>query len=906
MLELDHLRWQKLQLPAAARKKPQGFATSPPLRDRATHSAALRANIDSAIETTQAEREALGLNPSQMLVLEFTALLDADVRKYLEDRLGLYILSETAVERELPQEIFSVEIKAPERQRVARMTAVLNQTQHQIVRIESGRTSNGEVDVRKAKFIFHSRLDARAFNLAMKRAPAWTGWQVLEVEAKKRETLFKTLVQFPNDYAIAQLRAELAAYTTNSGATQLLTPIQRATLFDAFQRIGVVSAEDRLGAQATEKGFPAGSFYFDVDLWHTGEDADQEKRDARTAIEQIGGRVSDIKAVAGMLILVRVAGNEETARKLLQYDRVSRLDLPPTLPPQAFDVLDTAYRPATPQFGENMPMACVIDSGVLPGHPLLSGGVIDSQDFDSGENTAVDRAGHGTHVAGIVVYGNMVKAISQNRWTPKVQVLNAKIMRKAALGGTDFADEKRVETQLEDAIRWAANKGCRTFNLSIGDISRTYSGHQLPWALLLDTLARELDIVIVVATGNNTSPEVPVSAATRAQLQKGVLENLYCPDHSLIDPATAALALTVGAVARLDQPADRPKHYDGDVLPPVASSAESPSPFTRVGTCDGRRGGLHRSIKPELVAYGGNYLLKLSVLPYVWSGSDPHLGEPSLAFDFPTTSRLFSSACGTSFAAPYVTHIAAQVEHQFKQSGQPASANLVRALVVNSAKHSEAARSFIEGHRAADAELSILRTMGYGKPNPETALYSSENRVVLYAEDEVPEDQYHLYELELPTDFVQESGRRRIRLTLAYDPPIRGSRKEYLARTMWFELFRDVSATDIQRANAGTLGRSLTSKSLPLTPKTGRMEWSTVQSASFEIRRSSVLENGAGARSFHVLVGCQQRFKSGEDPLQHYALVATLEHEKNDVQIYEAVKAQLQVQQARSRARLRA
>ncbi len=54
-----------------------------------------------------------------------------------------------------------------------------------------------------------------------------------------------------------------------------------------------------------------------------------------------------------------------------------------------------------------------------------------------------------------------------------------------------------------------------------------------------------------------------------------------------------------------------------------------------------------------------------------------------------------------------------------------------------------------------------------------------------------------------------------------------------------------------------------------------------------------------------ALVGCQQRFKSGEDPLQHYALVATLEHEKNDVQIYEAVKVQLQVQQARSRARLR-
>ena len=602
-----------------------------------------------------------------------------------------------------------------------------------------------------------------------------------------------------------------------------------------------------------------------------------------------------------MLILVRVEGIEETARKLLLYDRVSRLDLPPTLPPQAFNVLDTAYRPETPQFGDNMPMACVMDSGVLPGHPLLAGGIIDSQDFDSGENTAVDRAGHGTHVAGIVVYGNMVKAISQNQWIPRVQVLNAKIMRKAALGGTDFADAKRVETQLEDAIRWAARQGCRTFNLSIGDISRTYSGHQLPWALLLDTLARELDIVIVVATGNNTSPEVPVSA-TRAQLQQGVLENLYGPDHSLIDPATAALALTVGAVARLDQPADRPKRYEGDVLPPVASPAESPSPFTRVGTCDGRRGGLHRSIKPELVAYGGNYLLGLSALPYEWSKNDRHLGEPSLAVDFTNTGRLFASSCGTSFAAPYVTHIAAQVEHRFKQSGQPATANLVRALVVNSAKHSGVARSFVEGHRTNDVELSILRTMGYGKPNLETALYSSDNRVVLYAEDAVLEDQYHLYELELPTDFAQESGRRHIHFTLAYDPPIRGSRKEYLARTMWFKLFRDTSVADIQRINAGTLDTPPASQMPALSLAKERLEWSTVQSASFKIGSNKAVSNTAGTRSFHVLVGCQQRFKSGEDPLQHYALVATLEHEKNEVQIYEAVKAQLQV---RNRTRVR-
>jgi hypothetical protein len=905
MPELEHLRWQKLVLPPAPRKKPKGFGQSPPLRDREEHSRLLTSGIESAVEAVHMERQKLGLAPSQMLVLEFTDVLGFDVRKILEEYLGLYILSEVAIERELNAPIFSAEVSAPEGYNNRRLIATLDHAQLQIESIESVRASSGNEDSRKTRFIFTTRLAAKLFKPYIERSQAWAGWKVI-VETKLRDTFYKTLVQFPDEASIERLRAELAAYRIN-GAQVQLTAIQRAKLFDAFEQIGSVSANDRLGTQAKETGFPEGQFYFDLDLWHTGEDAIQEMRNATTIIENAGGRVSNIKAVADMLILVRVEGTEEVARKLLAYDRVSRLDLPPNLPPQVFDILDYRYRPSTPRFEANMPRACVIDSGVLPGHPLMSGGVIDSRDFDSGERTPVDRVGHGTHVAGIVVYGNVVEAMQQNRWIPKVQVVNAKVMRRGPSGTSEFAEEKRAEEQLEEAIRWAVGtQQCRVFNLSLGNVASMYSrGHQLPWALLLDTLARELDIVIIVSSGNNTSPLVP-TAATRAQLQVGVLENIFGPDHALIDPATAALALTVGAVARLDQPSSRPiTRYPGDVHPPVASPVEGPSPFTRTGICDGRGGGLHRSIKPELVAYGGNYLLRLAPEPYEWAGSDPHLGEPSLAFDFPITGRLFASACGTSFAAPYVTHIAAQVEHQFKQNRQIASANLIRALVVNSAKHTEVARSFIESHQTADAELSMLRSMGYGKPTPQKALYSSENRVVLYAEDEVTEDHYHLYELKLPEAFIRESGQRRIHLTLAYDPPIRGSRKEYIARTMWFELIRDLSAMEIQSATAGTLGRQTTSNSLTLKPTLGRLEWSTVQSASFEARNRTALSTDGQPRLFHVLVGCQQRFKSGEDPLQHYALVATLEHEKSDVQLYEAVRTQLQAQQVHNRARLR-
>lgn len=477
-----------------------------PVRNRQQHSEALNTDIVSVIGQVQAQRVSMGLDPSQMLIIEFTARLDSEVRKILEENLNLRILSEVATERPIPVPDFSVEAHAPNASRNKRIIATLDQTQLKIESIEPVRGSDGEEDQRKSRFIFATSLSAKFFKLFVERNPAMADFKVFEPVKRQRETFYKTLVQFSDSTSIEQLQRELAAYSAN-GPRVLLTAIQRATLFDALEYFHAVSPEDRLGINARENGFPNGEFYFDLDLWHTGEDADLEKSNARIAVEHAEGRVTDIKAVADMLILVRVLGNEATARKLLEYDRVSRLDLPPSLHQQLFDVLQQRVAaPPTPHFGEDMPKACVVDSGIMPSHPLMSGGLVASRDFDSGDNTTVDTMGHGTHVAGIVVYGDIVHSLQQNQWVPKVQVLNAKVLGMGGFGLPEFSDVKRAETQLEEAIRWAFEEHeCRVFNLSLGNPASMYSrGHQLPWALMLDTLTRELDILIVVSAGNNT------------------------------------------------------------------------------------------------------------------------------------------------------------------------------------------------------------------------------------------------------------------------------------------------------------------------------------------------------------------------------------------------------------------
>ena len=208
------------------------------------------------------------------------------------------------------------------------------------------------------------------------------------------------------------------------------------------------------------------------------------------------------------LFLVKVEANQSLLDELLQLDVVSLVDLPPSPPPEdSFDLQSPV--PA------NGPLACIVDSGVTAGHPLLRGIVVVAEDFDSGEATPIDVNGHGTQVGGLVVYGDIARRLPGNEWLPQVNLYSAKVMRNElnpldpTSPDTEFPAEERVEEQLKRAIEYFHSEyGCRVFNLSIGHGDRLYAGgRQLPWAELLDELAKTLDIVIVVSAG--TCPTRP-------------------------------------------------------------------------------------------------------------------------------------------------------------------------------------------------------------------------------------------------------------------------------------------------------------------------------------------------------------------------------------------------------------
>lgn len=424
---------------------------------------------------------------------------------------------------------------------------------------------------------------------------------------------------------------------------------------------------------------------------------------------------------------------------------------------------------------------------------------------------------------------------------------------------------------------------CRVFNLSLGDVNLPYRGGKVsPWASILDTLARELDVLIVVSSGNFTyqprPDEFPDAHVNRYP------RYLLDDDAKIIEPATGAIVLTVGSLSRLDA-LPRGAGQDDVALRPVAH-ALGPSPFTRSGP------GLGGSVKPELCDFGGNHAYdgRLNRIREL-----DELSAVSMNRDY--LRRLFATGIGSSYAAPRVAHIAAKLFQFF----EGASANLIRALMVSSAAvPAQSATALQELGKNA-----VLQVCGYGRANFDRARFSDENRVALYSQSQIGHNNFHVYQIPIPESFLESRESRTIEITLAYDPPVRHSRFDYLGVTMSFRLFRGKSLDEIMEACRRQVenddeveGLGSTKWDCAMIPKPGVREGGTLQKAAFRMARIPRREYGD---VYHLVVRCEKKWARDEHAPQRYAVVAVLQQE-TDVNIYQQISQRVR---AAARARVR-
>ena len=751
-------------------------------------------------------------------------------------------------------------------------------------------------------------LDLR--NIFEQRFGAWVVSEYkdkVEKDKVENQERYRFLVQFPTETSRQHLQEEIRLYRTEANNIEVLPLGMRQNFCDALQAVRSISRDERIGVRLREEGFPeVEPFYLDIDLWHPGDssDARQVLNDIRSMCAKYGGALKE-EVRTSSLLLIKVYGSRQLAEALLELDWVARVDLPPKLS-QAYSEIFGNIEPPDPMPipADEDPLVCIVDSGVVSGHPFLMNWVIEERDFDTGEDTPTDLNGHGTSVAGLVVYGDIAKCIESRNWQPKVKICSAKVLCHDAIWQRPVIPEQhRAEKLIEDAIRYFwKDRSCQIFNLSIENSVEVYrGGRQFPWAEKLDELARELDIVIVQIAGNRDNPPLPEKVYIREQAQEAIRTNLLKDqDQRICNPGTAALALTVGAIAR----SDALGHDQQNIGPRlkdafVGAPANAPAPFTRIGP--GLSSGTKKfAIKPDIVAYGGNWAIQTVVggnpswKPFVF------LGEPTIQKE--QNGRFITARDGTSFACPHVAHACAIASVSLETTlGQKPSANLIRALVGSATIPPPCPPGWLGNKEES------LRLVGYGMCSVDDLRWSNKNRVRLIAMDEVELDKIHIYRVAIPEVFIATKGKRGITVALAYDPPVRSSRKEYLANTMWVEALHGLTNEEVELYKAKFTGEDApkppSGSEINLQPPKTNLQWSTLQvRRKMWIRQPSFrVPNGEIEPVIHFVVGCQQRFPTEFDYKQRYGLVVLFWHKSEEIELYQTLRNRVTLKAARVR-----
>lgn len=326
-----------------------------------------------------------------------------------------------------------------------------------------------------------------------------------------------------------------------------------AAFVDAIDSVRDLGPSDRISTELADvigREEPASELRLDVELWHPDDRslADQWTDMLRTAVDAVGGRVTDtyVSNQAGV-ILARVYARAGRIEELAALDVIARLDILPTpeLTLAQLYQLDVADLPEVYPPAPNAPIVGLIDSGIASGHPLIGPAVLAAEALSPDIPDGEDRHGHGTMVAGLLLHGSINSLVNRSLPTrPMCKLLSVAVLDENA----QFPDERLWERDLMEALEWCASQGAKTVNLSVGDARRPFrGGRQHSAAALVDEAARRLGLVVVVASGNS-HPSDYLGTIDSDSLSQYPTALLLDDGTGLLDPATSALALTVGGV----------------------------------------------------------------------------------------------------------------------------------------------------------------------------------------------------------------------------------------------------------------------------------------------------------------------------------------------------------------------
>ncbi|MEH1892180.1 MAG: S8 family peptidase [Nostoc sp.] len=733
-----------------------------------------------------------------------------------------------------------------------------------------------------------------------------TGLNVLAREPNK------AIVVFSSDNELTEFKKRLENYSQIKDGPKY-------EYLGAIDELVPLEPEDRIGHLLDIKHVQPGELAaLDLELWHTGDRKEMRKYldDIADVLESLTSdtapmRMSD-SYIGDYLCIARIKVTDEILNLLLLEEIVKEIDRPPQ---PAFETTADYNLPIS-NFPEVVPPPedncgiLVIDSGVPRGHPLIAPVLGEAEVFPDAKRKVIqggadDVHGHGTSVAGIAIYGNVENCIQQRSFDPTAWLFSARVTDE----NNKYDEDLLLETQLDEAIRAFVEQypNCKVINISLGNADQIYRDglKQFRLAAKIDEIAYQYqhkNILFVISVGNAFYEE----AKSNEQLRTDYPNYLLNKSARIIDPATSAIALTVGSLSfgrgSITEPSDVRRQA-------IANLSGYPSPFTRTGF------GVDGMIKPDVVDFGGDLVLDLSYreslgLPKVNVLPDSVAGVSVLTLCKDFKSSLFHICSGTSFAAPRVANLAAQLFTKYPE----ASSNLIRALIVNSALLPKKIPTEFQckGNKSQSKQIKKqLAIYGYGQPDLQRAMYSAENYVVL-SEDNIliKVGYFHIYEIpQLPPDFIKTKVTRILSISLAFDPPTRPTRGDsYLGVTMEFDLFKGIDHEIVRNAYEAVSKTNSPNEStedtkeklkqkygagieVKLSPGSNLRKKGTIQRGQVEIfPQSTKYDEG----NMTLVVSCNRKWANPDEiDMQRYALVASISHSDPQVDLYNRMKIKI-------------
>lgn len=300
-------------------------------------------------------------------------------------------------------------------------------------------------------------------------------------------------------------------------------------------------------------------------------------------------------------------------------------------------------------------IVCVADGGIYNNHPDLKDNIVDVRIW---KKNNMDKNGHGTHIAGIIVGDGTTSNGKIRGIAPKARLF----FQSLETEGDNTIDLKLSDTT--DLLNDAYKVGARICNYSFGSTGFEYS-----------TTAYDVDEFI------STHPEMLVirSAGNDANSKTAVYGKKGFVDwYSLDGEACFKNGLSVGASQSMRKGSPGGyvtwKEYKPEFFPddPIASEKTS-GDRESLAAFSGRGPAIDR-IKPDVVAPGTDILSTLSLFPET---------QFNYKYIFDKNPN-YAYMTGTSQSAPIVTGCAALIrEYYIRKRNHRPSAALLKSTIIN-------------------------------------------------------------------------------------------------------------------------------------------------------------------------------------------------------------------------------